>query len=174
MDKTKFTEVVLYIAKKSEEDPRYGATKLNKILFFSDFGAYGMWGESITGTKYYHLQQGPVPTALMDVRRGLIGDGDATIEIRPCFDFHQERLVALREPDLDKLSKQEVDWIDQVISVLKEENAHGVSEKTHKLIPYRLTKPDEEIPYFSAFGLFEIEPSTKVIQWAQNELSGNL
>jgi hypothetical protein len=33
-DEDKFTELVLYVAKKIESDPTGGATKINKILFF--------------------------------------------------------------------------------------------------------------------------------------------
>ena len=33
----KFRELILYIAQESEGDPNFGATKLNKILFFCDF-----------------------------------------------------------------------------------------------------------------------------------------
>ena len=54
----KFRELVLYVARKSEADPRFGATKLNKILFYADFWAYSKLGRSISGQKYRRLDQG--------------------------------------------------------------------------------------------------------------------
>ena len=51
-DAKKFCELVLYIAKRSEDDPRFCAVKLNKIMYYSDFGAYRRLGQSITGANY--------------------------------------------------------------------------------------------------------------------------
>ena len=48
----KFKELVLYIASRCERDPTFGAVKLNKELFFSDFWAYAEFGEPITGAEY--------------------------------------------------------------------------------------------------------------------------
>ena len=36
-------------------------TKLNKLLFYSDFINYYLNGTSISGAKYVHLPYGPVP-----------------------------------------------------------------------------------------------------------------
>ena len=36
----KFRELILYVARRSEDDKYFGAVKLNKILYFSDFNAY--------------------------------------------------------------------------------------------------------------------------------------
>ncbi|HZQ34888.1 MAG TPA: hypothetical protein VFD32_03070 [Dehalococcoidia bacterium] len=49
IDSRKLGELILYVAEKSSDDPRFGATKLNNILFFSDFLAFGQLGRSITG-----------------------------------------------------------------------------------------------------------------------------
>jgi len=63
-DRSRFKEVLLYIAQSSENDPRFGATKLNKILYFSDFKAFATLGDFITGATYQRLDRGPAPHEL--------------------------------------------------------------------------------------------------------------
>ena len=43
-------ELILYVASKCTEDQLFGATKLNKILWRSDFRAYAKHGEPITAS----------------------------------------------------------------------------------------------------------------------------
>jgi len=49
----KFRELILYIARKSEDDPKFGAVKLNKILFFSDFAAFRAFGKIVSQRVVY-------------------------------------------------------------------------------------------------------------------------
>ena len=57
----KFRELIVYICKKSEGDPTFGAVKLNKILYYADFAAYRILGKPITGAQYQKLREGPAP-----------------------------------------------------------------------------------------------------------------
>ena len=72
-DEVKFRELLVYIANKCENDIYFGATKLNKILFYSDFICYYMHGKPITGAEYKALQRGPVPTILKRIREQMHG-----------------------------------------------------------------------------------------------------
>lgn len=51
-DPAKFKALMLYAAEKSRGDPRFGAIKLNKILFFSDFLSYGLTGRAVTAAVH--------------------------------------------------------------------------------------------------------------------------
>lgn len=57
----KLRELILYIAQKSKTDPRCGAVKLNKLLYYADFSAYRLLGRAITGAEYQHLKKGRRP-----------------------------------------------------------------------------------------------------------------
>ena len=61
---TKMRELILYVASKSQHDPKFGSTKLNKILFFADFAFYFKHGRSVTGQEYMRLKHGPAPRRL--------------------------------------------------------------------------------------------------------------
>ena len=45
---TRFKALVVYISHQCLDDPTYSLTKLFKILFYSDFEAYGRHGVPIT------------------------------------------------------------------------------------------------------------------------------
>jgi len=47
-DDTKLKELILLLARESEGDPHFGATKLNKELFYTDFLAYLNFGQAVT------------------------------------------------------------------------------------------------------------------------------
>jgi hypothetical protein len=81
-DQEKLGELIVYISEKSANDPRFGATKLNKLLYFSDFLAYGNFGRPITGAIYRHLKQGPAPRHLEEVRDRLAASGAIQIAER--------------------------------------------------------------------------------------------
>ena len=66
-DDAKMKELILYLAAKSEKDPRFSSTKLNKLLFYCDFAAFRQLGKPITGHSYQKLQFGPAPKAMLPV-----------------------------------------------------------------------------------------------------------
>ena len=63
----KLGEALLYISKKCQNDERFGMTKLNKTLYFSDFLYYAKTGKGITGGRYMKLVNGPVPHQMKPV-----------------------------------------------------------------------------------------------------------
>src|SRR5215467_9574991 len=75
----KFKELILYIASHSEDDPAFGATKLNKLLFFADFITYLRLGHPITGQEYQRLENGPAPRRMLPAKAELLLDNDIAI-----------------------------------------------------------------------------------------------
>ena len=61
----KFTELIVYIAEQSKDDPFFGPVKLNKILYYADFRAYRELGHSITGASYRKLTEGSCPPPVL-------------------------------------------------------------------------------------------------------------
>ena len=56
---------VVLVDLRSQDDRAFGATKLNNLLYFSDFQAYGALERSITGATYQRLDHGPAPRELL-------------------------------------------------------------------------------------------------------------
>ena len=126
----KFKELVLYIAQQCKGHPFFGATKLNKLLFFSDFIAFEELGQPITGAEYRALEFGPGPRRWVPIREEMILDGDITMERNG----QQQRVIAQRSPDLELFSQEERKIVDNVIALLEYQDAESVSELSHKFL----------------------------------------
>jgi hypothetical protein len=151
-DASKFKELVLYVAERSAEDPKFGATKLNKILFFSDFLAYLRFGRPISGASYQKLEHGPAAREFLPQRDALLREGAVKIEVRSRFNLPQRRLVPQRRPDLSVFSPDELLLVDEVIDGLLPYSAVEVSSLSHQLaLGWQLAEFGEEIPYSTAF-----------------------
>jgi hypothetical protein len=151
-DEEKLGELILYISQKSATDPKFGATKLNKILYLSDFLAFGMWGEPITAVEYQHLPNGPAPRRLLPVRDDLRSRGDLAIqEVILRNGNTQHRTVNLRAPRLEIFTGREISLVDRVIETLEGLDADETSELSHRFVGWKMTKPNAPIPYGSIF-----------------------
>jgi len=146
----KLKELILYVAEKCDGDTRFGATKLNKILAFSDFVAYYRTGTPITGVEYMRLPQGPVPRRLLPVLKEMEARGDVIVRSIPDGKYTQKRVVPLRSPDLALFQAAEIAVVDEVIRAFWDATATAVSDFSHGTA-WKIAGEDRElIPYESA------------------------
>lgn len=143
-------ELMLYVASKCSDDPGFGATKLNKILYFSDFLSYLNDSRPVTGAEYMAQQHGPVPKRLVPLRQELEEAGHAVVEKRARLTHEQHRLIPMREPDLSLFSAREIAIVDEVIQRLWGRRATEVSQLSHG-IAWNVPSEGESIPYQAAF-----------------------
>ena len=156
----KFRELVLYIARKSDGDERFGMTKLNKILFLSDFLAYRDLGEPITGQQYQALPWGPAPRRLLPELRSLEEASDCIVVEKSYHGKTQRRPVARRRADLKLFSAEEIALVDDIIDQTREASGTDLSEWSHLFTGWRAAKPNETIPYQTVFVGDPGEPMT--------------
>lgn len=151
-DRAKFKELMLYAAEKCAGDNFFGATKLNKILFFADFLSYGMTGTPMTGATYVRRQNGPVPNELVPTREELVNNEEAVVIKKQIFNKTQHRLVAMRSPNRHAFKPEEIDLIDDVIKFLAPMSASQASEVSHnRSYAWEVAKEGEIIPYPAVF-----------------------
>jgi hypothetical protein len=145
----KLRELVLYIAEQSEGDCTFGMTKLNKLLFFSDFKTYLKTGRSITDQEYQKLPNGPAPRQLVPLITSMKEREELAIGERDHFGHTQKRPFALREPDLQYFSGQEIAIVDQALRYFRNMNATEISDLSHEFVGWQAVMERETIPYFS-------------------------
>lgn len=151
-DKQKLKELMLYIADQMEDDSTFGATMLNKVLYFSDFNAYRDLGDAITGARYFKLPKGPAPRALLPAQQELVSEGRAVVRKRQSGRFFQRRLVAIDVPDLNLFSGSEIALVDKVIDALRGKSAVAVSRYSHEAsVGWMAAEMQEDVPYSTAF-----------------------
>lgn len=167
-DSRKFSELILYVADKSEDDERFGATKLNKILYFSDFKAFGILGESITGATYVRLDRGPAPREMLAALSQMEREGEIKRVQRRYFNRRQNVVKPLQASDARKLlSDRELEIVEGVIRELRYLNASEVSVLSHLEGGWQVAGDREVIPYESAY-ISDREPTARELAlWEQ-------
>ena len=146
-DDKRLAELILYISRKSEGNQRFGATKLNKLLFYSDFSAYAQLGKSITGHEYQRLKRGPAPKHLLPVRDQLVKEKRLTVIPRDYHGQTQDLTIALDAPDLSMFAGDEIALVDDIMAACWGLNATEISCRSHEFIGWRLANNKEFIPY---------------------------
>ena len=147
----KFRELLLYVARESEDDTRFGLTKLSKILYFSDFKAFAILGCAITGATYRRLERGPAPLEILDVLREMESEGEIQRIERRDLNLLQKRVVPLRSPDVSGFTDQELEIVDRVIDELRVQDASQTRLLSHLDVGWRIACVEEVIPYHSAY-----------------------
>ncbi len=147
----RFRELMIYVSQKCQADPHFGAIKLNKILYYSDFRAFERFGIPLTGVRYQKLEHGPAPTSLLPVRRSLIEEGALRLEISVfAGGYELHRTIPLREPAMSLFSADEVALVDEVIDDLWGQTAAEVSDASHD-IRWRVVNLHDPMPYELAY-----------------------
>jgi uncharacterized phage-associated protein len=169
----KLGELLLYVAQRLEGDPHGGATKINKVLFFSEFAFMRTHGRPITGAEYQKLDRGPAPRRLLPVREWLIESGAARLETSVHRGYHLARLTPLRDFNRSMFTDDEIAQVDEVIDDLHSYSAIQVSEMSHAETGWRMVEFGETIPYEAAYLIPGLKVTDKMRRHAE-ELSSRL
>lgn len=140
--------VLLYII---ESCPGIFYTKMNTILFYSDFVAYRKCGMSITGLTYRVLDYGPVPE-----RWDRIYSQFDEIILVPRLIGHREgiELQSAVKADLEELSQVEIGILDEVCRRFATISSSESSRISHEEDAWlKCNDAHEIIPFEFAFGL---------------------
>jgi len=152
-DLERFETVILFFCSKLEHVYK---TKLNKLLWYSDFITFKHLDKSSTGASYVHLPLGPVPDNydffLAELIRKNCLESNEII-----FDMEKgvtgEWFKALQKPNLDLFSKEELQFLELVAERLGDMGAREISDLSHSEDGYIKTKKGEYISYEWAKGI---------------------
>lgn len=164
-DCDKMRELILYLAKQGEADPRLGKTKLNKLLFYCDFIAYIDLGHAISGFPYIKLQHGPVPDN-KQLEAEMIRANDLSYEEMPVYGYTQRRPIAMRTANMELFSQEELGIIHGVCDVFRTSTGSRISGLSHSFIGWQLAELYERIPYCMAL-IGDREPSEAEIAYGR-------
>jgi uncharacterized phage-associated protein len=148
----KFSTVLHYIIDICGHKDNVGKTVLFKLLYFSDFDFYELYEEKMTGEEYKRLPYGPGPEHFSLAISKLVQEekiSSKTVEFGK--DTRQFRYDSLDNPDIDLLSKEELNIIDNVINRCSHMNANKISDYSHEDLPWQATETNEIIDYELVF-----------------------
>ena len=144
----KLLELALYISEKANSDEYLSATKLNKILFLTDFHYYLKTGKSITGQEYLKFPYGPVPKDMKRIEKD--NKADIVFKVSDFFGKSQKKPIALRQPQLKGFSAEEISFVDSLIEVVcgkSKTSATFISDKSHEYLGWQMVPMGKPIPY---------------------------
>ncbi len=128
-------------------------TKLNKLLFYSDFKHFKDYTVSITGVNYIHLPHGPIPDNYDFYYADLLGEKKLAPKEVIIGDYVGETYVALVEPDISVFSDSEIKILSEVKEIFKDYSATKIRSFSHNEKAYTETGDNEKITYLHATGL---------------------
>ena len=118
-------------------------TKLNKLLFYSDFVHYRIHGSSISGARYVHLPYGPVPDRYEGMLSKLAAADTIWYERRGDYQL----IKGWNDPLIDVLGNEERGTLDWVLGRLGSMSSSELTRQSHRERGYRSTKLGEPIAY---------------------------
>lgn len=166
MNKEKLKNLVHYICHKVRDPSRLGKTKLNKVLYFSDFLFYLYHHEPITGETYIKKDHGPVSKHLDQILDELQAEGKVFSREQSVIDFTRHELVSKKKPAISDFTGEEIALVDEVIDITLKDQTKGLALMLGQDKVWDIARPGEEIPYFTILGK-DSEPSEKAIRWAR-------
>ena len=107
-NKTKAIEAIIYLAQKVSDSDIYGICKL---LYLVDKTSLEKYGRFVFGESYYAMEEGPTPSNAYDLLK--------QVAKAPVYGLRVEgnRVIPLRNPNLDYLSESDIECLNQIISV---------------------------------------------------------
>lgn len=166
-DRNRLKALVHYVIWKAGAHPDFGATKLNKIAWFSDARSFVLTGRSITGAEYTRQEHGPVPREIMIVRSELAGEGAIDARKVQNARYEQWKFKALRPPAPGYFSEEELKTLNYWIKEIVEgHTAESVSEMSHDY-GWEIAKMGESLPFYSILAERIRSPNEEELKWAK-------
>lgn len=169
LKREKLKALVLYVIWRAGHREGFGATKLNKVLWFADARHYMVHGASITGETYIRQPHGPVPKHIDEIKNELIVEGAIQTMDEEYRSVSLKRHLTDGPPDTTMFTGDELTLIDWWIRhVAEEHTAKSISELSHNYT-WQIAEPGAEIPLYAVFASRIRAPLGEELDWAKAE-----
>lgn len=162
----RLSEVTHYVIAHCTPE-KLGATKLNKVLWYSDVTFYRLHGRTITGEEAYEKRQfGPVPKNINTILRSLRTAGKIKEQVNPTPAGPRREFVWLEAPAVENFSGEEIDVLRDVMEqVCEGHSAASISDLTHDAL-WDETEIGQEMS-IKAGAIFPAEITADAVRWAR-------
>jgi putative zinc finger/helix-turn-helix YgiT family protein len=153
-DLIKIGNIISYFSTRIEELYK---TKLNKLLFYSDFGYFRQTGFSMTGITYRAIKLGPVPAAY-DMLYNKLGEDELVSINQILFENgnYGEALAGLQEFDETLFTTDEIAILDKILKRFGDLRTSDVVELSHQEIAWKENQEERELISYSKYA-FELK-----------------
>ena len=129
----KFAQMVLFFF---DQMPHLYTVRLNKLLFYADFGHFKRMGYSISGARYCAIPKGPVPDEYRILNDLLVQQGyleqtyaERDEEVFEAFQPHRSRRV-----DINVFSHSELEILNLTVKTFRFVKTADIIERSHEEI----------------------------------------
>jgi hypothetical protein len=165
-DRNKFKSLLHYVVWKAGDKDGFGATKLYKVLWFSDARAYMLDGEPITGEIYIREKFGPMPRHGLSIIDELARERAINVSTGDYYGKSIRHFHSIRLPDRLSLNEKQRGIVEYWIRHIAEDHtAETISEESHDYA-WEIATLGEEIPYHAIFATRIRDPEGKELDWA--------
>ena len=138
----KISNVISYLSDKTD----LYKTKLNKLLFYSDFRLYQLTGSSMTGITYRAIEYGPVPREYEKLYLKLCDDEKIKFEEVLFDNGNVGEMIRSRQPfNSDSLTEDERKNLNNVLKAFKGMNTRQIVDVSHKERAWYENKDEKKI-----------------------------
>lgn len=152
----KFTEMVVYFSDKLSPFK----TKMNKLLFYSDFLMFKQSCFSISGVRYKAIDMGPVPNNFQSIFEYLANKDEIAIfttEFPSGYSGEQFKARKGRNFNANLFTENELKTLEKVASVFKETSTNDIIKLSHFEEAWKKNEKEKKvISYEYAFELNQI------------------
>ena len=154
-DLDKINEMTAFFAERLEPYK----TKMNKLLFYSDFLSYKNTGFSISGVRYVAINRGPVPNNFQSIFEYQHNSRVVYVQVENFGEYFGERFLPSHNKSFNAevFTRAELEVLEQVATHFEKTSTKEIVELSHKEPAW--TKNQEEkkmISYRYAFDLSQI------------------
>ena len=130
-DAPKAIAAVGYLVEKTQE----GLYSLMKMMYLADRLHLWRYGRMITGDDYTAMEKGPVPSHTYDLMKCVRGEpkimDGADLASRALGYGPSHRVMNKEAPDMDELSRSDVECLDEIIRICKMHGWTAVRDLSH-------------------------------------------
>jgi hypothetical protein len=149
-ERNRLVDLILYVSDKYEKAPRWGKTKLNKVLWRADFTSFLERGVPVSGRAYIRLQNGPAPAEMAPVLGTMEAEGLIRFEGRLVGQYREERIVPLARPNMAAFGKDDIRYVNKAIEYYWSLTASESSDDSHG-IAWQSRGDGDAMPYELAY-----------------------
>lgn len=148
---TRLRRLILYIAERCRDCPRFGFIKLNKILWRSDFASYAARIRPVTGRPYQRLPFGPAPKEMLPILRELEENRYIDIKHEDFGDgIVEKRVIPLVQYDITMFDKDDIMFVEEAIKYYWDKTGAETSDDSH-WVAWRTRYNRDPMPYELSF-----------------------
>lgn len=145
----KLKDALHYVIARVGARPAFGATKLYKVLWFSEARTFVLTGSPMFGAEFIRQKHGPVPKLGKLLRDELVAEGRIKQWLSPYHNVQSWCFKSLLPPPEDRFSSDDLGMLNYWIKHIDEDHtAASISDQSHDY-GWEIARMGETLPVYA-------------------------